>query len=137
MYLNYRSKKIGKLFWKHELILVDQPNFSSNPFQILILQHTIPRASQSPLSSLSNFTLANWNPSSTKSWSCSWLFSYFVLRNSTTCHNYWMYQNLCHTKPTNLLSSYIYKYPLQKKLWEVKYTLSILHLYFRSLKYIQ
>ena len=38
------NKKIGKLFSQHGLLFLDQANFSSNPFQVLILQYPIPRA---------------------------------------------------------------------------------------------
>ena len=49
----------GKLFSKYEILFLDQSNFSSNTFQILLLQYTIPRASPPPLPSLLNFLLAN------------------------------------------------------------------------------
>ena len=52
-------KNIETLFSKYELFILDQANFSSSPFQILQLQYPIPRASLSPLPSLSNFTLTN------------------------------------------------------------------------------
>ena len=53
------NKNIGKLFSKCELLFLDQANFSPNPFQVLILQYPILKASLSPLLSLSNSTLAN------------------------------------------------------------------------------
>ena len=52
-------------------------NSSSESSQILILQFPIPRASLPPSPSLSNPTLANWNPSSTQSSSYSSLVSLF------------------------------------------------------------
>ena len=42
-----------------------------------MLQYPIPRACLPPLQSLSSFTLANWNPSSTQSWSGSSSVSLF------------------------------------------------------------
>ena len=45
------NKNFGKLFTKYELLL-DQANFNSNPFQVLILQYPIPRDSLPPLTSL-------------------------------------------------------------------------------------
>ena len=58
------NKNIGKLFPKYELLFLDQANSSSDPSQtdLLILRFPIPRASLPSLSSLSNFTLANWSP---------------------------------------------------------------------------
>ena len=53
------NKDIAKLFSKYELFFLDQSNFSSNLFQVLILQHINPRASLPSLPSLLNFTLAN------------------------------------------------------------------------------
>ena len=53
------NKNIGKLFSKYELLFVDQANFCSNLFQVLIPQYPIPSACLFPLPSLSNFTLAN------------------------------------------------------------------------------
>ena len=47
---------------------MDQVNFNSNPFQVLILQYLIPTADLPHLPSLSKyFTLANGNPTSTQS----------------------------------------------------------------------
>ena len=66
------SKKLSSK-WK----LLDQANSSSDLSQILILQFPVPRASLPPSSSLSNFGLANWNPSSTPSSSCSSSVSLF------------------------------------------------------------
>ena len=65
------KKNIGKLFPKYVLFSLDQANFSSDPSQILILQHPIPGASLRPSPSLSNVPLANLNSSSTQSSSCS------------------------------------------------------------------
>ena len=45
------NKNFGKLFSKYELLL-DQANFSPNPFQVLILQYLIPTDSLPPLTSL-------------------------------------------------------------------------------------
>ena len=73
MYSRYQIIKIGKLFSKYELLFLNQANFCFNPSQILMLQFHTLGASLPPLPSLSNFTLANWNPSSTQclSWSSS------------------------------------------------------------------
>ena len=60
------NKNIGKLFSKYELLFLDQANSRSDPFQILIIQFSTPRASLPHSLSLSSFTLANWNPSSTQ-----------------------------------------------------------------------
>ena len=70
------NKNIGKLFSKDELLFLDQANSKSDPSQILILQFPIPRASLPPSPSLSNFTLANWNHSSTQS--LSFLIIFFI-----------------------------------------------------------
>ena len=59
------------MFSRYELLSLDQPSYSSDPFKILILQFLIPRVSLSPSSSLPNLTLVNWNPSLTRSSSCS------------------------------------------------------------------
>ena len=93
------NKNIEKLFSKYELLFLDQANSSSDRSQILIQQLPIPRASLTPSPSLSNFTLANWNPSLTPSSSCSSSVS------ATT--------SIGHTKPytkpsqLDLLSSYM------------------------------
>ena len=55
----------------------DQANSSSDPSQILILRFPIPRASLPSSPSLSSFTIATWNPSSTQSSSCSSVVSLF------------------------------------------------------------
>ena len=55
----------------------DQANSSSDPSQILILRFPITRASLRSSPSLSSFTIANWNPSSTQSSSCSSVVSLF------------------------------------------------------------
>ena len=39
------NKNIEKLSSKYEVVFKEQSNFSSNPFQVLILQYPIPRAS--------------------------------------------------------------------------------------------
>ena len=77
-------KNIGKLSLKYELLFLDQANLSSVPFQILILQYPIPRASLSSSPSPSNFTLANRNPSSTQPSSCSSSVSPFCLTQCDT-----------------------------------------------------
>ena len=69
---------------KYELLFLDQANLSSVPFQILILQYPIPRASLSSSPSPSNFTLANRNPSSTQPSSCSSSVSPFCLTQCDT-----------------------------------------------------
>ena len=76
------NKNIGKLFSKHELFFLHQANFSSNTFQVLILQYPIPRCFLSLLPCLSNFTLANWTPSSARPSSCSLSVSLFYLTPS-------------------------------------------------------
>ena len=53
------NKNIGKLFSKYEVLFLDQANFSSNPFQELLLIHSIPRASLLPLPSPLNFNHAS------------------------------------------------------------------------------
>ena len=65
------NNNIEKLFSKYEQLFLDQANSSSDPSQVLIQQLPIPRASLTPSPSLSNFTLANRNPSLTSSSSCS------------------------------------------------------------------
>ena len=65
------NKNIGKLFLIYKLLFLDQAKSSSDPSEILILRFPIPRASLPTSPSLSNLTLANWNPSSTQSSSCS------------------------------------------------------------------
>ena len=102
------NKNIGKLFSKYELLFLGQANPSSDPSQILILQFPIPRASLPPSLSLSNFTLANWNPLQHNLDHVLHQFSYFVLPHSTTSHHkYWIYQTIYKVKPINLLASYI------------------------------
>ena len=59
------NKNIGKLFPKYEPFFPSQTNSSSDPSQILILQHPIPISSLPPSQSLSNFALENWKHSST------------------------------------------------------------------------
>ena len=73
------NKHFGKLFSKYEVLFLDQSNFSSNPFQILILQYPIPRDSPPPLPSLLNFILANWHPSWKQNSSCFSLAFLFYL----------------------------------------------------------
>ena len=73
------NKNTGKLLSIYEIFSLDHANFSYDPSQILILQYPIPTASLPPSPSLPNFPLANWNPSSTQSSSCSSLFSLFFL----------------------------------------------------------
>ena len=53
------NKDIRKLFSKYELFFPNQSNFSSNSFQILILQHLIPWVSLPSFLFLLNFTLVN------------------------------------------------------------------------------
>ena len=71
------NKNVGKLFSKYELLFLHKANSSGDPSQILILQFPILRASLTPLPSLSNVTLSNWNPSTTQSSSCSLSVSLF------------------------------------------------------------
>ena len=52
------------MFWKYELLFLDQASSSSDPFKVLILQSLIPRASLPSSKSLSNLILASWNPPS-------------------------------------------------------------------------
>ena len=56
------NKNIWKLFSKHELLFLDQANFSSDPSQIMMLQFSIPRASLLSSPCLWNFTLVYWSP---------------------------------------------------------------------------
>ena len=71
------NKNVGKLFSKCELLFLHKANSSGDPSQILILQFPILRASRTPLPSMSNVTLSNWNPSTTQSSSCSLSVSLF------------------------------------------------------------
>ena len=90
------NKSIRKLFSKHKLLFLDQAFSSSDPFQILILQVPISRAYRPPSPSLSNFTLANWNPLQHNRHHC---LPYFVLPYSTTIHHkYAIYQTICKAK---------------------------------------
>ena len=93
------TKNIGALFSKYEMFFLDQANFSSNSFQIWQLQYPIPRASLPPLPFLSNFTLANWNPSTTQSSSCSSSVSLFCSSPFNHTSSYWMYQTIYQAKP--------------------------------------
>ena len=61
------NKNVGIIFSNYELFYLDQANSSSDSSQILILRFFIPRGSLPYSRSLSIFTLANWNPSSTQS----------------------------------------------------------------------
>ena len=81
------------------MFFLDQANFSSNSFQIWQLQYPIPRASLPPLPFLSNFTLANWNPSTTQSSSCSSSVSLFCSSPFNHMSSYWMYQTIYQAKP--------------------------------------
>ena len=65
------------MFSKFELLFLEQTHSSSASSQLLILQFPIPRASLRFSPSFSSFTLANWNPSSTQSSSCSSVISLF------------------------------------------------------------
>ena len=90
------NKSIRKLFSKHKLLFLDQAFSSSDPFQILILQVPISRAYRPPSPSLSNFTLANWNPLQHNRHHC---LPYFILPYSTTIHHkYAIYQTICKAK---------------------------------------
>ena len=60
------NKNIVKLFSKNELLFLGQTDFCSGSSQMLILKFHILRASLPPSSFLSNFTLANRNPSLTQ-----------------------------------------------------------------------
>ena len=71
------------MFSKYELFSLDQTNFSFDLSQILKLRYRTPKAWLYLLPYLSNFALANWNPSSTQPSSCSSLVSLFC---STPCH---------------------------------------------------
>ena len=71
------NKHIGKLFSRYKLLFLDQANSISDPSQILIIEFPVPRDFLSPLPSLFNFALADWNPSSTQSSSCSESVSLF------------------------------------------------------------
>ena len=80
--------------------ILDQANSSFDPSWILILQLLIRRTPLTPSSSLSNFTLANWNPLQHKLHHVLHRFQYFVLPHSTTSyHKYWIYQIIYKAKP--------------------------------------
>ena len=90
------KKNIGKLFAKYEPLFFNQANFCSDPSQILMLQFPTPVASLSPLPFMSNFTLANWNPT----YHVLHRFPYFFLPHSTIrYHKYWICQTICQAKP--------------------------------------
>ena len=101
------NKNVGKLFSKYKVSFLDQADSSSDPYQMIILQFPIPRASLPPSPSLSNFTLVNWNPSTTQFSSCSSLVSLIF----PTQFNHTPSQVLNKAYPksiqSNLLSSYI------------------------------
>ena len=78
IYLKYNIIKIiGKLFSKNELLFLGQVNSNSDPSQILSPQFPISGDSLPPSLYMSYFILANWNPSSMQSSSCSLLVSIF------------------------------------------------------------
>ena len=89
MYPNYQTIKILENYFQNmncfcncfiqaiAMNCLDKASFSSNPSQVLILQYPMSRACLPPLPSLSNFTLANQNPSSTQSLSGSSSVSLF------------------------------------------------------------
>ena len=70
------NRNIEKCFSNYELLFLNQAKFCSDPSQILMLQFPTPGASLS-LTSLPNFTRANWNPSSTQYLSRSSSFCLF------------------------------------------------------------
>ena len=98
------NKNIGIIFSNYELFYLDQANSSSDSSQILILSSFIPRGSLPYSRSLSNFTLANWNPSSTQSSSRTSSVSLF---SSTpfnhTYHKDWIHQTKWQTKPIKFI----------------------------------
>ena len=53
------NKNIEKLFSKYKLLFPNQANSSSDPSQILILQHLNSMSSLTPSPSLTNFALEN------------------------------------------------------------------------------
>ena len=90
------------MFSKYELFLLDQANSSSDPSQMLMLWFPIPTASLPPSPFSSSFTLANWNPSSMQSSSCSSSVSLFCPK--TTRHRkYWIYQTIWQLKPIKFI----------------------------------
>ena len=93
------------MFWKYELLSLDQVNSSSDPSQILILQFLMIRASLPPSPSLSNFTLANWNPLQHNLHHVLHQYPYFVLHHSTTSyHKSLIYQTRCKGKLFKFIS---------------------------------
>ena len=100
------GKNIWKLSSKYELLFLEQANSSSDSSQILMQQFPY---LQPPSPFLSNFTLANWNPSSTQSSSCYSLISLFC-RIPLDCAT----TSIRYTKPypkpkqSNLLLNYIH-----------------------------
>ena len=68
------NRNIGKLFSKYKLLLRNQANSSSDPSQILVLQHPNPISSLPPSPSLANFALETENLLKQSS-SCSSLVS--------------------------------------------------------------
>ena len=96
----YSKYHIIKMFLQYILLFLNQASSCSDPSQILILQFPIPGASLPPSPSLSNFTLANWKPSSTQYLSCSSSVSLFCptpFDHALT--RYWIYQTMCQAKP--------------------------------------
>ena len=116
----YQIMKILEFFFKkYQLPFLDQPNSSSDPSQILILQFSISRASLSPSPSLSNFSLAKWNPFQHNLHHVLHRFLYFVLSHWSRSHyKYWIYQTICKAR---LIKVIVKLYTDQNTLW-AKYT---------------
>ena len=101
------NKNIGKLFSKYKLLFPNQASSSSDPSQILILQHPIPMSFLPPSPSLANFALDNWktllnNPHHALLW-----IPYLFLPYSTISHNYWIYKIIYQDKPTKSIIMHI------------------------------
>ena len=101
------NKNIGKLFSKYKLLFPNQASSSSDPSQILILQHPIPMSFLPPSPSLANFSLDNWktllnNPHHALLW-----IPYLFLPYSTIRHNYWIYKSIYKDKPTKSITMHL------------------------------
>ena len=88
------NKNIGNLFLKYELLFFDQANSSSDLSQTSIPHLLICRASLPLSPSLSNFTLAYWNPLEHNPHQVLHWFLYFVhyIQSQAT-------KNIEYTKP--------------------------------------
>ena len=116
----YQIMKILEFFLsKYQLVFLDQPNSSSDPSRLLILQFPISRASVSPSPSLSHFSLAKWNPFQHNLHYVLHRFLYFALSHWIKSHyKYWIYQAICKAR---LIKVIVKLYTDQNTLW-AKYT---------------